>query len=75
MEDAVLKTKLLVPPPQSQLVSRSRLDAPLQRVLEHPLTLVSAPAGFGKTTAIHGHPGRRPNPTGGDGRSAGLVNA
>lgn len=51
MDDLFLKTKLLVPPLRSQLVPRPRLDALLRRALDLPLTLVSAPAGFGKTTA------------------------
>ncbi len=50
----LLTTKLYIPPPRANLVSRPRL---VQRMdeglrLRHKLTLVSAPAGFGKTTLI-----------------------
>lgn len=50
----LLTTKLYIPPPRPRLVPRPRL---LQRLdeglrLGHRLTLVSAPAGFGKTTLI-----------------------
>lgn len=51
MPATLLKTKVLVPGLQSQLVPRPRLDLALYRALTVPLTLVSAPAGFGKTTA------------------------
>jgi LuxR family maltose regulon positive regulatory protein len=50
----LLTTKLYIPPPRSNLVPRPnlvlRLDEGLQ--LGHKLTLVSAPAGFGKTTLL-----------------------
>ena len=48
----VLKTKLYVPTLRPQLVRRMRLIEILQAGLERRLTLVSAPAGFGKTTLI-----------------------
>jgi LuxR family transcriptional regulator, maltose regulon positive regulatory protein len=48
----LLATKLHVPRPRAQLVLRSHLIERLQRGAEHPLTLVSAPAGFGKTTLL-----------------------
>jgi LuxR family maltose regulon positive regulatory protein len=48
----LLATKLHVPRPSSQLVSRARLVERLQQGLTRPLTLVSAPAGFGKTTVL-----------------------
>lgn len=44
--------KLKVPPRRANLVSRSRLFDMLERGVAHPLTLISAPAGFGKTTLI-----------------------
>ena len=48
----LLATKLHLPRPRTQLVRRSHLVERLQRGAEHALTLVSAPAGFGKTTLL-----------------------
>ena len=48
----VLKTKLYIPTLRPALVRRTRLTEALQTGLERHLTLVSAPAGFGKTTLI-----------------------
>jgi LuxR family maltose regulon positive regulatory protein len=50
----VLATKLFVPARRPQLVSRSRVAERLDTALDpgHRLTLVSAPAGFGKTTLL-----------------------
>ncbi|NIP14238.1 MAG: AAA family ATPase, partial [Pseudomonadales bacterium] len=50
----LLKTKFYVPPPRPNLVSRPRLIQRLDRGLRlgHRITLVSAPAGFGKTTLL-----------------------
>src|SRR5262249_46329088 len=50
--DPLLVTKLRVPQPRAHAVPRSRLLKRLERGLESPLTLVSAPAGFGKTTLL-----------------------
>jgi LuxR family transcriptional regulator, maltose regulon positive regulatory protein len=47
---APLATKLIVPPVRPALVSRPHLDIRLAQALHAPLTLISAPAGFGKTT-------------------------
>ncbi len=47
-----LTTKLRVPPLRSGWISRSRLEKRLDEGLERKLTLLSAPAGFGKTTLI-----------------------
>ncbi len=47
-----LSTKLHVPRPRAQLVQRSHLVRRLQQGVEGALTLVSAPAGFGKTTLL-----------------------
>jgi LuxR family maltose regulon positive regulatory protein len=49
---ALLTTKLTVPPPRPKLVPRPRLLARLQAGLRGPLTLIAAPAGFGKTTLL-----------------------
>jgi LuxR family transcriptional regulator, maltose regulon positive regulatory protein len=50
----VLATKLFAPARRPQLVARPRLTGQLDTTLAagHRLTLVSAPAGFGKTTVI-----------------------
>ncbi len=48
----LLATKLHVPRPRTHLVPRSHLIERLQRGAERALTLVSAPAGFGKTTLL-----------------------
>ncbi|HEX4715923.1 MAG TPA: hypothetical protein VH164_13445, partial [Ktedonobacteraceae bacterium] len=50
--DPLLATKLHRPRPRSHLVSRSHLTLRLQQGMERALTLVSAPAGFGKTTLL-----------------------
>ena len=50
--DPRLQTKLLVPRPRARAVARPRLGALLARGLQTRLTLVSAPAGFGKTTLL-----------------------
>src|SRR5919202_900773 len=48
----VLATKLFAPPARANLVLRQRLFDRLQRGLQGKLTLISAPAGFGKTTLV-----------------------
>jgi LuxR family maltose regulon positive regulatory protein len=48
----LLTTKLAVPPVRPRLVSRRRLTKQLGRALDRKLTLISAPAGFGKTTLV-----------------------
>lgn len=54
MPTTVLATKLFPPARRSGLVGRPRLTARLDSTLEpgHRLALVSAPAGFGKTTLV-----------------------
>jgi LuxR family maltose regulon positive regulatory protein len=52
METPLLQTKLYVPPTQPELVSRLRLVERLNEGLRYKLALVSAPAGFGKTTLV-----------------------
>ncbi len=55
MERPLLRTRLTVPPPPRRLVRRDRLlDALEREVPAHRLTLVSAPAGYGKTTLVAG---------------------
>jgi len=48
----IIATKLYIPPPRSKLVPRPRLTERLKQGLGGKLTLISAPAGFGKTTLI-----------------------
>src|ERR671910_2096212 len=45
-------TKLRPSQARSNLVARPRLTARLEREAGHKLTLISAPAGFGKTTLL-----------------------
>ncbi len=49
---SLLATKLHVPRLRAQFIRRSRLVERLQQGMERALTLVSAPAGFGKTTLV-----------------------
>jgi LuxR family maltose regulon positive regulatory protein len=48
----LLTTKLHIPPIRRELVPRPRLIERLNAGLDRKLTLVSAPAGFGKTTLL-----------------------
>ena len=52
MPIALLETKLYVPRSRRGLVLRSRLIERLDRGTASKLVLVSAPAGFGKTTLL-----------------------
>ena len=54
MSTPILATKLYAPPPRTRLVFRPRLIEQLNEGLRssHRLTLISAPAGFGKTTLV-----------------------
>ena len=52
MAGPLLETKLHVPRWRRGLVARPRLSGRLSRGTESALTLVSAPAGFGKTTLL-----------------------
>ncbi len=52
MAGPLLETKIHVPRLRRGLVARSRLSERLSRGAESALTLVSAPAGFGKTTLL-----------------------
>jgi LuxR family transcriptional regulator, maltose regulon positive regulatory protein len=51
-DHALLHTKLYVPSAPGKLLSRPRLLRQLQTAVSGKLTLVSAPAGFGKTTLV-----------------------
>src|SRR4030042_1675708 len=54
MSTPILATKLYIPPPRSKIVLRPRLIERLNEGLSsgRKLTLISAPAGFGKTTLV-----------------------
>ncbi|HEY6284098.1 MAG TPA: LuxR family transcriptional regulator, partial [Ktedonobacteraceae bacterium] len=48
----ILATKLYIPPLRPNVVSRPRLIERLNEGLHRKLTLIAAPAGFGKTTLV-----------------------
>lgn len=52
MSIPLLPTKLYAPPLRTQLLRRPALTAKLNRAELRPLTLIAAPAGFGKTTLV-----------------------
>ncbi len=60
----LLATKLHLPPVRPNLVSRPRLVESLTQRLEHRLILLSAPAGFGKTTLLSEWLATHPCPAG-----------
>lgn len=52
MDAPLLQTKLYIPATRNELVARTRLIKKLNQGMHGKLTLISAPAGFGKTTLI-----------------------
>jgi LuxR family maltose regulon positive regulatory protein len=52
MSTPILATKLYIPPLRPDVVSRPYLIERLNKGLHHKLILISAPAGFGKTTLV-----------------------
>ncbi len=50
--EQLLATKLYIPPTRPEFVARPRLIERLNAGLPRKLTLISAPAGFGKTTLV-----------------------
>ena len=60
--DVLLATKLHVPRTRPGFVARPRLAVPLTQAHEGELTLVCAPAGFGKTTLLADWARRDPRP-------------
>ena len=52
MPTPILATKLYIPPLRPNVVIRPRLIERLNKGLHRKLTLISAPAGFGKTTLV-----------------------
>src|SRR5438270_6862564 len=52
MPTPILATKLYIPPLRPEVVIRPRLIERLNEGLQRKLTLIAAPAGFGKTTLV-----------------------
>ena len=52
MSTPILATKLYIPLPRPKIVLRPRLIERLNEGLQRKLTLISAPAGFGKPTLV-----------------------
>ncbi|MFC2014617.1 LuxR C-terminal-related transcriptional regulator [Chloroflexota bacterium] len=52
MEELLLKTKLYIPRQRPEIVSRPRLIERLETGIQPKLTLIAAPAGYGKTTLL-----------------------
>ena len=52
MSTPILATKLYIPPPRPKIVLRPRLIERLNEGMHCKLTLISAAAGFGKTTLV-----------------------
>ena len=52
MSESLLITRIAPPAYRSHLVPRQRVLAQLRNLIDVPVTLLSAPAGFGKTTAM-----------------------
>lgn len=59
MATSLLRTKLYIPPPPPDLVPRPRLIQQLDAGLYRKLTLIPAPAGFGKITLVSEWAARR----------------
>ena len=52
MANSLVQTKFYLPRPRRSLIARPRLSELLNRDSDARLTLISAPAGFGKTTLL-----------------------
>src|SRR5947208_1810634 len=63
MPTPILATKLYLPRLRPNVVSRPRLIARLNEGLHRNLTLIAAPAGFGKTTLVSEWLAGGPRPT------------
>jgi LuxR family maltose regulon positive regulatory protein len=50
--EPLLKTKLYIPTSHKEKVLRQRLFDKLNQIEQYPLVIISAPAGFGKTTTL-----------------------
>jgi LuxR family transcriptional regulator, maltose regulon positive regulatory protein len=52
MSNTILKTKFYIPPLRPNLIPRPHLTERLATGVTYPLTLIAAPAGFGKSTLL-----------------------
>ena len=52
LANSLVQTKFYLPRPRRSLIDRPRLSGRLNRDSDARLTLISAPAGFGKTTLL-----------------------
>jgi LuxR family maltose regulon positive regulatory protein len=52
MTEDLLRTKLYIPAVRRRVIPRQRLIERLSTALDYKITLISAPAGFGKTTLL-----------------------
>jgi LuxR family maltose regulon positive regulatory protein len=52
MTATLIATKFFIPTPRPNQVMRDRLHTRIKKGLSGRLTVVSAPAGFGKTTLV-----------------------
>jgi len=52
LTSAIIQTRLHIPPLRAKLVQRTRLTAYIEQAIESKLLLLSAPAGYGKTTLL-----------------------
>ncbi len=52
LKDLVIRSQLIPPRQRRGVLRRPRLEGRLQAVLDHPLTLVHAGTGYGKSTAL-----------------------
>ena len=64
MNATLLATKFYVPKTVAGTVARPRLLEKLQKGIDHKLTVISAPAGFGKTTLLSEWVGKSARPVG-----------
>lgn len=62
MPTDLIQTKLIIPPSRGQLVQRQRLYEQLNGSADHKLTLMTAPAGFGKSTLLSSWAGQYKQP-------------
>ena len=53
MSESLLITKITLPTRHHRFIPRQRIATRLHHLIDVPLTLISAPAGFGKTMAMH----------------------
>ena len=62
MQPHLLMTKLVMPPARPDRVHRARLVERLTAAADRKLTVLTAPAGFGKTTLLSAWVAQRPTP-------------